>query len=99
MLYNSNTYYFWKIIMTQLSIRQSGGANIVSIPKAILKSLKLHTGSSLELSIVDHKIILTPVAEKLSLEALLEASPKTKLVKTEEDRDWLNSKSAGKEAL
>jgi antitoxin component of MazEF toxin-antitoxin module len=85
--------------MTQLSIRQSGGANIVSIPKVILKSLNLHTGSSLELSIVDHKIILTPVMEKLSLEALLEASPKTKLAKTKEDRDWLNSKSAGKEEL
>ena len=83
--------------MTQLSIRQSGGANIVSIPKAILNSLNLGIGSSLELSIVDHKIVLTPVNEQPTLEALLAASPKTKLTKTKEDREWLNSKSVGKE--
>jgi antitoxin ChpS len=83
--------------MTQLSIRQSGGANIVSIPKAILKSLNLHPGSSLELSIVDHKIVLTPIMEQPTLEMLLEGSPKAKLAKTEEDQEWLNSKAVGKE--
>lgn len=42
--------------MSHLAIRQSGGANIVSIPKAILKTLGLHVGSTLDLSIVDCKI-------------------------------------------
>ena len=83
--------------MTQLSIRQSGGANIVSIPKAILKSLDLHPGSALDLSIVDHKIVLTPIVEQPTLEMLLEGSPKAKLVKTEEDLEWLNCKPVGKE--
>ncbi len=83
--------------MTQLSIRQSGGANIVSIPKAILKSLDLHCGSSLKLSVVDRKIILTPVEKRLTLEALLTGSPKTKLAITEEDSRWLGYKSVGKE--
>jgi antitoxin ChpS len=83
--------------MTQLCIRQSGGANIVSIPKAVLKTLDLQPGSSLELAIVDHKIVLTPVVEQHTLEDLLAGSPKTKLAKTKEDREWLNSKSVGKE--
>lgn len=83
--------------MTHLAIRQSGGANIISIPKAILKALGLHTGSTLDLSIEDHKIILTPVTEKPTLEDLLAGSPQKKLQLTEEDREWLNTSSRGKE--
>ena len=83
--------------MTQLAIRQSGGANIVSIPKAILKTLGLHVGSTLDLSIVDCKIVLTPVVEKSTLEDLLVGSPMEKLQLTSEDHEWLDLKSVGKE--
>lgn len=38
-------------IMTGIVIRQSGGANIVSIPKAIVQMLGLQVGSKLDLSI------------------------------------------------
>lgn len=62
--------------MTSVAIRQSGGANIVSLPKAIVKTLGLDTGSKLELSINDGQIILTPMKEKETLESLLEGSPK-----------------------
>ena len=83
--------------MTRLSIRQSGGANIVSIPKAILKSLDLHPGSSLELSIKDHQIVLTPVQDEVTLATLLAGSPQKNLAKIPEDSEWLNSQTAGKE--
>ncbi len=83
--------------MTHLAIRQSGGANIVSIPKAILKTLGLHVGSTLDLTIVDCKIILTPVVEKDTLEDLLAGTPKEKLQLTKEDLDWLEMRSIGKE--
>ena len=60
--------------MTQIAIRKSGGANIVSLPKAVLESLGLQIGSSLDLSIVDDQIILTPILDsKPSLESLLRA--------------------------
>jgi antitoxin ChpS len=36
--------------MTQVAIRQSGGANIISIPKVILRTLALDAGTSLDLS-------------------------------------------------
>lgn len=86
--------------MTHLTIRQSGGANIVSIPKSILKMLELHPGSSLDLSVEDRKIVLTPVSEKqLSLEALLEGSPKEHLALTQADEQWLNELPAGKEEI
>lgn len=83
--------------MTALTIRKSGGANIVSIPKAILKALELHEGSILDLSIEDHKIILTPVSQELTLESVLKNSPQKRLAILEEDKGWLNSKSKGKE--
>ena len=83
--------------MSQISIRQSGGANIVSLPKVILKTLGLHVGSTLELSIVDSKIVLTPVGQKPTLAELLHGSPKKKLQLTEEDREWVDEESKGKE--
>ncbi len=83
--------------MTQVAIRQSGGANIVSIPKVILRTLALETGSSLELTIEDNKIVLTPVKEALTLESVLQGSPKSLLALVDEDQQWLNEQVVGKE--
>jgi len=63
-------------LMTAVAVRQSGGANIISIPKAIVKSLGLEVGSKLDLSIVDDRIVLTPIRDELNLHQVLEASPK-----------------------
>ncbi|WP_232370328.1 AbrB/MazE/SpoVT family DNA-binding domain-containing protein [Xenorhabdus lircayensis] len=62
--------------MTTVIIRQSGGANIVSIPKAIVKTLNMHTGSKSDLSIQDNKIVLIPIEGELTLESLLAGGPK-----------------------
>lgn len=83
--------------MAAIAVRQSGGANIVSIPKAIIKSLGLRVGSKLDMSIIDNKIVLTPIAEELSLEALLAGSPKECFNITAEDREWIDAKPRGKE--
>ncbi len=77
--------------MTQIVIRKSGGANIVSLPKAVLESLGLQIGSSLDLSIVNDEIRLTPAKPAIpTLDSLLEGSPAEKLVITDEDRGWIN---------
>jgi antitoxin component of MazEF toxin-antitoxin module len=83
--------------MTQVAIRQSGGASIISLPKAILNTLHLHIGSNLELTLENNKIVLTPVTDELSLEDLLAGSPKAALTLTEEDKQWLAMPSTGKE--
>ncbi len=85
--------------MTQLAIRQSGGANIVSIPKAVLKALRLQVGSTLELSIEDNRIVLTPASNEPTLAELLAGSPKEHLELMEEDREWLADEPIGKESL
>ena len=84
--------------MTAVTVRQSGGAEIVSIPKAIGKSLGLEVGSKLDLSIVDNKIVLTPIKDDLSLEELLANSPKKGFRITDEDREWIDIQPKGKEA-
>ncbi len=75
--------------MTSVSIRQSGGANIISIPKSVVASLGLEVGSQLELSISDNRIILTP-ARKATLEELLAGSPAECFHMTDEDQQWMN---------
>ena len=83
--------------MTMITLRQSGGANIVSLPKAITQALGLSVGSELDVSIVDNKLVLTPLKEETTLEALLAESPKESFAITEEDQEWLNMPKAGKE--
>ena len=83
--------------MTTVTVRQSGGAEIVIIPKAIGKALDLHVGSELDLSIVDNRIVLDPIVEKTSLEKLLAGSPRENFHITEEDREWIDTKPVGKE--
>lgn len=73
----------------------ANGANIVSLPKAVLKTLGLHEGSKIDLSLEDNKIVLTPVSEEMTLEELLEGSPKKKLKLTDEDQEWLVAKPKG----
>ena len=84
--------------MTTLSIRQSGGSSILSIPKVVLKILDLSVGSVLDLSVENNRIILTPVNHALTLDDLLKGSPKACFKLTEEDREWLYMPAKGKEA-
>jgi antitoxin ChpS len=83
--------------MTQIAIRQSGGANIISLPKALLHTLGLGVGSALEVSISNNSIVLTPVTRRPTLEELLEGSPKAHLAVREEDKEWIAAKPVGKE--
>ncbi|MGB5708432.1 MAG: AbrB/MazE/SpoVT family DNA-binding domain-containing protein [Arenicellales bacterium] len=83
--------------MTAISVRQSGGANIVSIPKAIVQTLGLTVGSKLELSIKDNSIVLTPIEDEPSLEELLAGSPKECFAVNDEDRSWIDAVPVGKE--
>lgn len=84
--------------MATLNIRKSGGANIVSLPKKILQTLGLHTGSTLNLSVEHNKIVLTPMNEEKTLNELLSASPKECLQLYDEDKEWITEKPQGNEA-
>ena len=78
-------------------IRQSGGANIVSLPKSIVQTLGLSVGSKLDLTIEDNRIVLTPSEDGLKLEQLLADSTKSDFNLSEEDREWVNAAPVGNE--
>ena len=82
---------------TRLTVRKSGGSVIVSLPKVVLETLHLHVGSVMNLSLRNNQIVLTPIREDFTLEKILKDSPKHKLKLTDEDKQWLRSKSRGKE--
>ena len=78
--------------MATLTIRRSGNAAGINIPKKILKLLNLHIGDELDLDIQKDKIILKPHHEDLTLEQLLSDSDKDSFKVTPEDKQWLSSK-------
>lgn len=82
--------------MTEVTVRKSGGATIISLPKVITELAGISVGSVLDLTVDDHTIHLRPKQEP-TLEALLASSPKEKLQLTDEDRTWMDMPSAGKE--
>lgn len=81
-----------------VSVRQSGSAEIVTIPKSVGRALGLHVGSELALSVIEGRIVLDPAPEDtLSLEDLLAGSVPEDLSLIEEDLEWLTMKPVGKE--
>jgi antitoxin ChpS len=78
--------------MATLTIRRSGNAAGINIPKKILKLLNLHIGDELDLDIQKDKIILKPHHEDLTLEQLLSDSDKDSFKVTPEDKQWLSPK-------
>lgn len=82
--------------MASVAIRQSGGGNIVTLPKSVVSSLGLEVGSKLSVTVEGNNIVLVP---ELTLEELLAGSPKECFELTQEDQEWVNSKPVGNEAL
>ena len=80
-----------------ISIRQSGGANIVSLPKSIVQALGLSVGSKLDVTLEDNRIVLTPTEDSITLDQLLADSTKEDFVLSNEDRTWVDAKPVGKE--
>lgn len=78
--------------MATLTIRRSGNAAGINIPKKILKLLNLHIGDELDLDIQDDQIILKPHQDDLTLEQLLAESDKDSFEVTPEDKQWLSPK-------
>ncbi|WP_281840065.1 AbrB/MazE/SpoVT family DNA-binding domain-containing protein [Cardiobacterium hominis] len=85
--------------MTSLTIRKSGNAQIISLPKLLLEQIGVGIGDRLDATLQDGKIILEPrKVKELTLEEILEGiTPET--YQTEEDREWMEMRSVGKELL
>ena len=78
------------------TLRRSGGSVILSIPKAIVDSLAVDTGSVVELSLNGRSLSVTPA--RRSLADRLAASPKSPKL-WQRDDEWLEDAPQGREAL
>lgn len=85
--------------MTEVVIRKSGNANIISLPKTLLEQLGAGVGDKLSVLLEDGKLILqAPKTKRRTLDELLEeVSPE--MFDTEEDREWMNMRPVGEELL
>jgi len=82
--------------MTEVTVRKSGGATIISLPKVVTELAGIQVGTVLDLTVENHTICLKR-KEDLTLDALLANSPKDRLELNEEDRQWMGMPAAGKE--
>lgn len=71
------------------TIRKSGNANIISIPKTILKLLGLNTGDQLDVEIDNGKIILQP--HHHCIEDLLANTNPSSFQIQDDDAEWERS--------
>ena len=81
-----------------LIIRKSGNAQIISLPKQLLEQIGAGIGDRLSARLEDGKIVLQRESPERSLEALF-AGVTPEMFQTEEDVEWLEMSSVGKEVL
>tara|TARA_R110002072_G_scaffold171574_1_gene325250 strand:+ start:216 stop:467 length:252 start_codon:yes stop_codon:yes gene_type:complete len=79
------------------NIRKWGNSAGTIIPANILQEAGLEIGDTLDARVVEGKVILSPVEGELTLEELLAGSPKENLAVTDEDLEWLDVPSLGRE--
>lgn len=78
------------------TLRQSGGSIILSIPKAIARTMAVEAGSVVELTVKDRKLSVTPA--RRSLADRLAQSPKSPTAWHRDDAA-LHDKPVGRELL
>jgi len=82
----------------ETKIRKSGGAAILTIPKPVLQYLNAEIGSTIEVDMSDGVMICTKkVDEEITLQSLLDSSPRKNFELNEEDKEWLHADPVGSE--
>jgi antitoxin component of MazEF toxin-antitoxin module len=77
-------------------IQKWGNSAAVRINKTVLEQFGGAIGDSVSIDLIDGDIVITPV-EELTLDDLLDGSPKDWLAMTDEDRQWMEMPSVGDE--
>ena len=81
------------------TLRAIGGSVMFAIPKSILEGLGLTPNSQVGLSVSEGRLIVEPNPKpRYTLAELIEQCDLSAPL-TEEDREWLDAESVGREAL
>jgi antitoxin ChpS len=85
--------------MYKSNIRKVGGSMMLAIPPAILDLLSLKQGSSLQMAVENDRLIIQAIKKpSYQLDDLLsQCNPEAPI--TEEDQEWLNAPSVGREII
>jgi antitoxin component of MazEF toxin-antitoxin module len=79
------------------NIRKWGNSAGTIIPAPVLAEAGLELGDTVDIEVVDSKIVIKQVAPSYTLEELLKASPKEAVALDDEDKAWLHLAPVGKE--
>lgn len=87
--------------MTRMNLRRVGGSVAVVIPPQFLERLQLSAGSSVNLSLKNNQLQITPISPtpKYTLEQLLAGSDYDNLSADEKNTSWLDDEMVGRELL
>ncbi len=80
----------------QAQIHKWGNSAAIRINKAILEQFNSSIGDTVDIQVVDGEILIKPHTE-LTLDELLQGSPKEYLSLSAEDQDWLSLDTVGRE--
>ncbi len=85
--------------MQQAKLRAVGGSVMVAIPKALLDALGLSANRKVGLSVEGTRLIIEPMPKRrYALDELVaECDPSAAL--SDEDQQWLDAPTVGREAL
>jgi antitoxin ChpS len=82
--------------MPSARLRNLGGSIAIALPKKLLSSLGLGSGSDVDIAIKDGSVIISPLKKKYTLEEMIAGM---EIGDLPSDAEWENAPSAGKEAL
>ena len=82
-----------------MTIKKWGNSLATRIPKAVVESINLRLDQEVDIEAVNGKIIITPLEGKkeYKLDDLLSQCKPGSMKLDDEDKEWLNAESVGKE--
>ena len=82
--------------MPRATLRSLGGSIAIALPKKLLSSLGLGSGSEVDITVKDGSVIINPLKKKYTLEEMIAGM---EIGDLPSDAEWENAQSVGKEAL
>jgi len=82
-----------------MTIKKWGNSLATRIPKAVVESINLRLDQEVDIEAVNGKIVITPIEGKkeYKLDDLLSQCKPGSMKLDDEDKEWLNAESVGKE--
>jgi len=85
--------------MNTVKLRKVGGSVMLALPPALLNTMKLGAGASVEIEVDEGCLIIKPhTRPSYSLQELLEQCDET-IGTSPEDKAWIDSEPVGKELI